>query len=229
VSGSAPIRVVGLGAGGHAKSVLDALVSSGRFDVVAVADDDPARVGGELLGFPIVAADELARLQSEGVGHAFLGIGAVGDNGPRRLAFERLLAAGFELPAIVHAAASVSPWAELGRGVVVLAAAVVNSDARIGDNVILNTGAIVEHDCRIGPHVHVAPRAVLGGHTEVGESAHVGIGATILQGLRVGAGALVAAGAVVVQDVPAGVVVAGVPARLASYRVRSPQSARSSL
>lgn len=42
----------------------------------------------------------------------------------------------------------------------------------------------------------------------------VGFNATILKGVRVGAGALVAPGAVVVRDVPAGVEVAGNPARV---------------
>ena len=208
-----PIRLVGLGAGGHAKSVLEAALSSGRFEAVALADDDPARVGGEVLGVPVVGADKLARLRAEGVEHAFLGIGAVGDNAPRRRAFDRLLDAGFELAAIVHAAAYVSSSARLGRGVVVLAGAVVNADASIDDNVIVNTGAIVEHDCRIGADAHIAPGVTVGGHTVVGDGAHVGIGATILQGLQVGKGALVAAGAVVVGDVPDGASVAGVPAR----------------
>ena len=36
----------------------------------------------------------------------------------------------------------------------------------------------------------------------------------MLEGCRVGRGSVVAAGAVVVEDVPAGVVVAGVPARI---------------
>ena len=36
----------------------------------------------------------------------------------------------------------------------------------------------------------------------------------MLEGCRIGKGAVVAAGAVVVDDVPAGVVVAGVPARV---------------
>jgi UDP-perosamine 4-acetyltransferase len=210
---AASIPVVGLGAGGHGKSVLDALLSSGGFDVVAVADDDPARAGGELLGIPVVSGAELARLRADGVKHAFVGVGGVGGNEPRRQAFERLLAAGFELPPIVHASASVSPWAELGRGAQVLATAVVNAGASVGDNVILNTGAIVEHDCRIAADVHVGPGATLGGTIEVGDGAHVGIGATVLPGLRIGAGAFVAAGAVVIEDVPAGTRVAGVPAR----------------
>jgi sugar O-acyltransferase (sialic acid O-acetyltransferase NeuD family) len=207
------VPIVGLGAGTHAKSLLEAIRSAGRFEVTALVEDDPARPGGELLGFPILGADELARLRADGVAHAFAGVGGIGDSAARRRVFERLLDAGFELPEIVHASATVSPWAQLGRGVQVLAAAVVNAAAEIGDDAIVNTGAIVEHDCRIGAHAHVAPGVRLGGMATVGDGAHVGIGAVVIEGVHVGAGALVAAGAVVVDDVPAGARVAGVPAR----------------
>lgn len=47
----------------------------------------------------------------------------------------------------------------------------------------------------------------------VQEGAYLGARATLLQGVTVGRQAIVAAGAVVVHDVPAGTVVAGVPAR----------------
>ncbi len=42
----------------------------------------------------------------------------------------------------------------------------------------------------------------------------IGANAVVLEGCRVGEGAVVAAGAVVVNDVPAGAVVAGVPAKV---------------
>lgn len=207
------VPIVGLGAGTHAKSVLEAIRSAGRFEVAALIEDDAGRVGGDLLGFPVVAAGELARLRSDGVAHAFAGVGGIGDSAARRRVFERLLDAGFELPAIVHASATVSPWAQLGRGVQVLAVAVVNAAAEVGDDVIVNTGAIVEHDCRIGAHAHIAPGVRLGGMATVGEGAHVGIGAVVIEGVQVGVGALIAAGAVVVDDVPDNARVAGVPAR----------------
>jgi UDP-perosamine 4-acetyltransferase len=208
-----PLPIVGLGAGTHARSVLEALRSTGRFEVLALADDDPSLAGSHVLGFPVVVADDLDRLRAEGVAHAFAGVGGVGSSAARKQVFERLLAAGFELPPIVHASAVVSPWAELGRGVQVLAGAIVNAGSVIGDDAILNTGAIVDHDCRIGAHAHVGPGARLAGLVVVGEEAHVGIGAVAIEKVEVGAGALVAAGAVVVKDVPAGTRVAGVPAR----------------
>jgi acetyltransferase-like isoleucine patch superfamily enzyme len=45
------------------------------------------------------------------------------------------------------------------------------------------------------------------------EHAGIAAGATVLPGLMIGAGAIVGAGAVVTKDVPAGVTVAGVPAK----------------
>ncbi|HEX2413276.1 MAG TPA: NeuD/PglB/VioB family sugar acetyltransferase [Solirubrobacteraceae bacterium] len=203
-----PTPIVGLGAGTHAKSVLEAIRSAGDFEAVALVDDDPALAGSELLGVPIVGA--LAEL---GASHAFLGVGGIGDMRPRRRAFERLVGLSVELPPVVHASAAVSPWAGLGRGAQVLAGAVVNADATVGDGALVNTGAVVEHDCVVGDFAHVAPIAALGGGAVVGAGAHVGMGAVVIEGVRVGEGAFVAAGAVVVADVPAGARVGGVPAR----------------
>lgn len=48
----------------------------------------------------------------------------------------------------------------------------------------------------------------------VGTRSFIGLGATLLPGVRIGDGSVVAAGAIVTGDVPAGVVVAGNPARV---------------
>jgi UDP-perosamine 4-acetyltransferase len=214
MAGARRIPIIGLGAGTHVKSVLDAIQSAERFEAMTLVDDDPDRAGSAILGVPVVCEkDGLTRLRSDGVRHAFVGVAGTRESGPRRSVFQRLRDAAFELPEIVHRTASVSSFAHLGAGVQVLANAVVNADAVVEDGAIVNTGAIVEHDCRLGAHAHVAPGVRLAGLVKVGEGAHVGIGAIVIEGIEIGEEAFVAAGAVVVQDVPNGVRVAGVPAR----------------
>ena len=199
--------IIGYGAGGHARSLLEAIRSAGEFEVVALVDDDPQRT--ELLGVPILSALDEVR----DVAHAFVGVGGVADRETRARVFGRLLEAGFTLPPVVHATAAVSPWAELGRGAQILALAVVNAGAALRDGAIVNTGAIVEHDCVVGASAHLGPRATLGGDVTVGDGAHVGMGAVVVEGVSLGAGAFVAAGAVVTNDVPDGARVGGVPAK----------------
>ncbi len=203
-----------MGAGTHAKSVLEAIYSAGIYEAEALVDDDPDRGGGEVLGVPVVSdTAALGHFRDEGIHHAFVGVGGTRTSEPRRLVFERLHEADFELPPIVHPAASLSSRSEVGAGVQILALAAVNADAGLADGVIVNTGAIVEHDCRIGAHAHIAPGARLAGLVTVGAGAHIGIGAVVIEGVRIGASAVVGAGAVVIRDVEDGALVGGVPAR----------------
>lgn len=207
-------RVIGLGAGGHAKVVLEALAAIGGFAVAGLLDPQRALWGTEVLGVPVLGDDEELRGQYDGVTKAFIGLGGAADTRPRRRLYESAREHGFDVVDVVHPAATVSPSARLGHGVTVLAGAVVNAGAELGENVLVNTGAVVEHDCRIGSHVHVASRACLASGVEVDAGAHVGAGATVRQGSRIGAGAVVGVGAVVVRDVDPGAVVVGVPARV---------------
>jgi sugar O-acyltransferase (sialic acid O-acetyltransferase NeuD family) len=207
------MRVVIVGAGGHARSVIEALRSSSELEPVACTDPDPSRAGDQHDGVPVVGTDgELERLRAEGVTGACLGVGGTGDNAPRARLYEHLRALGFELPPVIHTSAVVASSARIGPATQVLAGAIVGPGAILGDDVIVNSGAIVEHDCRIGDHVHLATGCALGGTVEVAHSAHVGIGACVLQDLTIGARSIVGAGAVVIRDVPAGNVAVGSPA-----------------
>jgi len=52
----------------------------------------------------------------------------------------------------------------------------------------------------------------------IGKDVWIGMGAIILPGVTIGNGSIIAAGAVVTSNVPQGVVVSGIPARLAKQR-----------
>ncbi len=208
-------QVVGVGAGGHARVIIEILQLRGETEIVGLTDPDPVLWNTQVAGIPIIGTDdELAALVERGVQSAFIGVGGVGDNSRRRRLYERVCGLGFEPLTIVHPQAIVSATAAVERGVMVFAGAIINPNARVGENVIVNTGVIVEHDCEIAAHVHIASGAVLCGGVRVSESAHIGAGATILQGITIGASAIVGAGAVVVKNIPARMVVVGSPARI---------------
>ncbi len=209
------IQVVGIGAGGHAKVLIEALRLLGRYEVVGLLDPNRELWETRILDIPVLGDDtQLSVLRDRGLQHAFIGVGSVGDPRIRRRLYERARSSGFEIVRIIHPAAWIAPSSMLGHGLAVMARAVINAATKVGDNVIVNTGAIIEHDCLIGDHVHIATGALLAGTVTVEEGAHVGLGAVIRQGVRIGRGAIVGAGAVVAEDVPEGVVVAGVPARV---------------
>lgn len=202
-----------LGAGGHARVVLDALVAQARWSRYAFLDRDPALHGRTISGVPVAGDDDdLVHAGRNGFTHFIVGVGGVGDNAPRSALFEKGLAAGLEPATALHPAAHLAASCAIGDGTAVLAGAIVNPDAAVGRNVVLNTGCIVEHDCRIGDHVQVSPGAIVLGGVSIGHMAYIGAGAVLIQGVRIGEGAVVGAGAVVLADVPDGARAVGVPA-----------------
>ena len=207
------MRLIVLCAGGHARVVIEALLSRG-IRPAAVTDTDAARVGQSVGGIPITGPDEdILKMDANSVELANgLGNRASRTNSGlsgRRALFDRFAAAGYRFPVILHASAVIASDASLGDGAQVMAGAVVQPAATIGRNVLINTRAVVEHDCRVGDHAHIAPGAVLCGGVSVGENAHIGAGAVVLAGVNVGAAAVVAAGAVIARHVAPGAFAGG--------------------
>lgn len=202
-----------IGGGGHARTVIDGIRSAGLAEPVGILD--PQRSTSDAIdGVPVLGGDELLHsLADRGITAFAVGVGGVGDNGPRRAAFLRGVDAGLMPLTVVHASAVVATGVIIGRGSFVAAGAVVNVGVVTGENVILNTGALIDHDCVLGDHVHVSPGATLCGTVRVGTMAHVGANAVVRQQVSVGEGAVVGIGAAVVEDVAEGRTVVGVPAR----------------
>lgn len=202
-------RIVVVGAGGHAKVVIE-LARAVGLTVVGCTAQPPS--GGNVVGTPVLGDDSvLPSLLKDGVKLAFV---ALGDNRLRVRIGRQLQSTGFSLPTIVSPRAIVSESVTLGAGVAIMAGAVINADTYVGDFAIINTGACVDHDGNIGEGAHIAPGANLSGSVNVGAGALVGVGASVLPGITIGTGAILGGGSAAISDVPNHATAVGVPARV---------------
>jgi sugar O-acyltransferase (sialic acid O-acetyltransferase NeuD family) len=213
-AGSRPLRVVILGAGGHAQVIADALLAArcaGHLDAepIGFLDDDETIHGQERLGYPVLGAiDRLAQIPHDAI------IVGIGGNSTRQRLFDRCAAGGERLLTVIHPRATLAQAVLVGEGAVIMAGVVVNTGSRIGRNVILNTGCTVDHHNVVGDHAHIAPGVHLGGDVTIGEGTLVGIGATVMPQRSVGEWSIVAAGCLVHRTAGDHVTIAGVPGRV---------------
>jgi len=213
-----PIQVIGFGAGGHARGVIEILLSSNQYEIVGLLDPKSSLQGKEVLGVPVLGGDHgLEDLTALGIHNFFIGLGSVGDCSRRKSLYEHAVNRGMNAINAVHPSAIISKSAELGAGLTIMAGAIINASAKLGANVIINTAAVIEHDCVVEDHVHIATGARIAGGVTLHKGAHIGIGATIREGILVGQRSIIGAGAVVIRDVPADHVVVGVPARFLRF------------
>ena len=157
-----------LGAGGFGQMIKETVQLMGYSEVVFL--DDTAK-GEDVIGR--CCDYKISRGQYPAA------VAAFGHNKTRMLWTDKLLEAGYEVPAIVHPSAVVSPSAVLEPGCFVMQRAVVNTNTRIERAALINSGAVVDHN------------------TVIEAGAHVGLGSVVKAHCRIEAGRKVEAGEVI--------------------------------
>jgi sugar O-acyltransferase (sialic acid O-acetyltransferase NeuD family) len=190
-----------IGAGGHAKVIIEIIEESGGH-IDHIIDDNPKTA--ILSGYRVTNERSFTSPV----------IVAIGDNKIRKK-FVQLV--NSEFGKAVHPRANISSRCKIAEGTVVMAGATINSDVMIGKHCIINTNASVDHDCKIGDFVHISPKVTLAGNVTVDEGSHIGIGSTVIQGRHIGKWVTIGAGAVIIEDVPDYAVVVGVPGNIIRY------------
>lgn len=187
-----------VGGGGHCKSVIEAIESSGR--EVAGILDIAQNVGNYILGYEILGTDDdILKYVNE---YEFvITVGNIKDNSLRRRIAQKIIAEGGVLTTVVANTARISRHAKIGLGTVVLHGAVINAGAIVGENCIINTLANIEHDAIIEDFCHISTGAMVNGNCFVGEGTFLGSQAVMVNGVSITGGCVIAAGAMVRKNI----------------------------
>lgn len=175
------------GASGHAKVIIDILISQG-IKVKGLVDDNETI--SELLGYPVFHS----KSNYEPI------IISIGDNTIRKKVHDKISDSVFGTA--IHTSSVISPQCTIEEGTVIMQGAIVQSTSKIGKHVIINTGASVDHDCIVEDFVHISPHATLCGNVSIGEGSWVGAGTIVIPGVKIGKWCVIGAGSVVAKDIP---------------------------
>lgn len=195
-----------LGAGGFAKSLIDALDEE-KYNLIGFIDSYKK---GMHQGYKILA-NSIEEIKNKESYVYFIGIG---EPKIREEYFNKLKKYNLKLVNIIDKTSILSRNIILGQGIFIGKMVIVNADAILEDNVVLNTRCLIEHGNCIGAHTNISTNSVLNGDVKVGKSTFIG-SCTVVNGqMKIGSNSIIGSGSVVIRDIDDNVVVAGSPTRL---------------
>lgn len=172
-----PHRWLILGAGGHGRSVADAIRAQGDA-VLGFLDDN--RSADELVAGDAVLGP--LRLAWDGAPAPDRFVVAIGTPVLRQRCQQVPESAGAPVGVVIHPHACVSPSVQLAPGCVVLAGAVINADAQLERGVLVNSGAVVDHDAICGVYSQLGVNAAMAGGSRLGPLASLAAGEVLGSG-----------------------------------------------
>lgn len=192
-------KIILIGFGGHAKSVIDSIEISSKYSIIGYTDVKNKQTyrGYNWLG----TDDVLEQYYNKGVTKAVISIGYVGVESAQKRIYENVKKIGFQLPVIIDPSAIVSSDVVIEEGSFIGKRSVVNSESKVGKMCIINTGAILEHENMIGDFSHISVGAILCGNVHVGRRCFIGANTTVVQNISIGDKTIIGAASTVLSDV----------------------------
>lgn len=197
--------VVLFGAGGHARSLIS-LVNTSGLKISGIYDESyTSDVREEIYSIRVIGTIT----DYKGFEKIIL---SIGDNKKRRgyfLSYRPNLYRN----SIIHPTSQIDSTAKIGDFNNIFANTVLNSSVSVRENNIINTGAIIEHEVIIGSHNHISVGAIICGRSSLGDCCYIGAGAVIIDKVEICSNVTIGANAVVITSIDQPGVYVGNPAK----------------
>lgn len=197
----------------EAVQVIDAINRTRQsWDLRGFLDDDPAKRGSTLGGYPVLGPFEDILAWPD---CSLLAVPGRPDALPVRRKLlhdivQQLPPA--RLATCIHPSAAVGTDCCVGYNVLIMNNVVLTASVRVGNNVIILPNSVIAHDCEIGDNVIIGSNVSVSGGVTVGANCYIGTGAKIIQEVTIGEGSIIGIGSVAIRDVPAKSIYVGNPA-----------------
>lgn len=200
-----PTKLLIIGAGGHAKVVIES-IDTKKIDIF-VADQFKSIDSCQKI-FNYEISDLKSWVDKKIQFHT-----AIGNNQDRRRLTENFKGLNRKAFNVIHPNSIISKSSTLGEGIFIAANAIIGAEVEVMSGCIINHGSVVDHDCIIGKFSHIAPNVVLGGGVQIGEECLIGSGAIILPNIKIGNHVTIGAGAVVTKNIKNKMTIIGIPGK----------------
>lgn len=203
-----------IGAGGHAKEVLEVFHQNNQLENIYFFDDITENMPDTFYQkFKIIKTiEEVENLFKISENTFVLGVGS---SFIRYKLAKKFIALGGKLCAVVSPFAQIGHYEViLGKGVDIMTHAIITNNIIIGEGTLLNRNVNVSHDVVIGKYCEFSPSVNISGNCKIGDFCNFGTGAIVLPKITIGDNVTVGAGAVVTQNIESNSVVVGIPAKV---------------
>ncbi len=198
-------KLIILGFGGHARSVLDLAVKCGYKDILFV--DENANDDESFQGFLVLREIDFGIFRQADF------FSASGNSKIRAKNNLSLCEKGLNIATLISPLAHIGLGAEVAQGSFIGCFSYIGPGAKIGQGSIVNTAAVVEHESVVGAYSHVSINSSIAGRSRLGAHSMLGAGSVVIDGINICDDVMIGAGAVVCSNIFSPGTYVGVPAK----------------
>ncbi len=192
-------KLLVIGSGGHASSLIDVIDSTKKFKIIGIICDKKKK-GETFLGYRVLGGDEYLKNIKGDKPYVSLGFSLYKNLSLYKKKYLEIEKMGFIIPTVVSPFAYVSKGTNLNDGVNIFHGVVINNNCKIAKGVTINSKTLIEHDCQIEPFSHISTGCVLNGNVRIKEKTFVGSGTIVKENVKIYKKKFIKIGSLVIND-----------------------------